>query len=337
MGRLGSTSRPGLGSAPQTDPRRTGSLKSRRGGSAGWGERDGSVALGRRAERHGWPSGAPRAAPRASHDAGEPRASPDAGGERRLAGDKPAQGASVTPSGSRPGSPPVLSRISPDSPGQVTGLAGQVGQHPQPADPVGPQPVRHGQLLVGRDPDRPARPGAGPAGRGTAHSVEPGSARWSATLRAAASPAGSQGRAAVVNPAAGEPSHCIGVRARSRLPRAPVAPSVISSRCRSGGTVDVEHADLVAVVQHEVPGSVASSSRASRVRWSSPPHQRLGNRPTSWLDAIQTGHDPAGQAWPASAAPRRTGPSAVKVREHEREVERQLQLVVVAVVRGQLR
>ena len=46
-----------------------------------------------------------------------------------------------------------------------------------------------------------------------------GSSRWAATLRAALSPNGSHGvTPSAVNPADGEASHCMGVRAASRPP-----------------------------------------------------------------------------------------------------------------------
>ena len=66
-------------------------------------------------------------------------------------------------------------------------------------------------------------------------SVEAGSSRWLATLRSACSPMGSQGRTlGAVKPAAGEASHGMGVRDRSRTVRA-ATPALISSRLPPAG------------------------------------------------------------------------------------------------------
>ncbi len=66
--------------------------------------------------------------------------------------------------------------------------------------------------------------------------MDAGSARWAATFRTACSPYGSHGRVpSPVNPAVGESSHGIGVRARSRLSLAPVW-ARIRSRTSAAGT-----------------------------------------------------------------------------------------------------
>ena len=109
-------------------------------------------------------------------------------------------------------------------------------------------------MAVGRDAgvradgERGFGRGAGRSGRGTARASNSGRrARRRRSFAGSRRRSGSQGSSAVVKPAFGVASHCIGVRSGSRP-----APTPISmpggSTSLSGGIVHVLHADLVAVV-----------------------------------------------------------------------------------------
>ena len=249
----------------------------------------------------------------------------------------PCQGCRVT--GSSPAGPPRSWSAAPRRPGR----AGAAGWSEKLAATMRP-PARYDPQRRGRRPaprrrrsGRRPRRGAGRAGRGRATASSAGSSRWSATLRAAVSPSGQPGRHA----AGGEPGRRGGVP----LHRGPAAvPAALPGRSPSGHLVAAAApaapptsviADLVAVVQHD--GARQGGQ-----------HQQ-GEPGLALVAAAPAAREPADVV--VGRRPHRAGPGGQRARasrpttpdrsargergEHEREVERELQLVVVAVERGQ--
>ena len=83
-----------------------------------------------------------------------------------------------------------------------------------------------------------------------------------------------------------------------------------------------------------MPRRVSSSTSARRIRFGSFCAHRVGNRLWSWLDAVQTGQAPVGQAC-LDLVDQAAEHLGLERRLEEREVEGQVQLVALAVEAGQ--
>ena len=166
-------------------------------------------------------------------------------------------------------------------------------------------------------------------------STESGSWRWSATLHAATSPNGSHGStpaSRVAGAGLAGPLHrralAVAAHARAVEHADRVEHAVV-------GDVGVGHADLVAVVEERRAAQPMSITIAARVLAGSSSHHRVGEAVVVVVAARPHRPRVRGQVL-LGVLDRGAQRGRVELRVQEHEVEREVQLVVVAVERAEL-